>query len=161
MDELNISQLRNLWLRSPDERLACWREFRIEAQLAMGDCAGNALPILESVSTWWAQTPLVNVAMDPYDSKSWPSIWEIISQGECCKYSRGLAMAYNIHYIDRDAKVTLNRVRDHLHHDEYMIAVYNDEFLLNSSHGSVINVHDVDCLEIRESWDIQAALTNT
>ena len=70
-------------------------------------------------------------------------------------------MAYNIHYIDRDAKVTIDRVRDHTYHDEYLIATYNDEFVLNSSHGSVIDVQATDSLEIRETWDIQAVLTNT
>jgi hypothetical protein len=160
MEELNISQLRNLWLRSPDERLASWREFRIEAYSAYSKCAGNPLPILESVSTWWEQSPHVSVAMDPFNTKSWPTIWEIIQQGECCKYSRGLAMAYNIHYIS-DKNVVLNRVRDHTHNDEYMIATFNNEFILNSLHGQVVNVHDVDCLEIRETWDIQAILSNT
>ena len=161
IDELNISQLRNLWLRSPDERLACWREFRIEAQFVYGNCDGNPLPILESISTWWNQAPSVSVAIDPYNFKSWPTIWEIIHQGECCKYSKGLAMAYNIHYIDRNAKVTLDRVRDYTYHDEYLIATYNDEFVLNSLHGSVIDVQATDSLEIRETWDIQAVLTNT
>ena len=159
MDELNISQLRNLWLRSPDERLACWREFRIEAQSVY--CDGHPLPILETVSTWWNQAPSVSVAIDPFNFKTWPTIWEIIHQGECCKYSRGLAMAYNIHYIDRDAKVTIDRVRDHTYHDEYLIATYNDEFVLNSLHGTAVNIQDVGSLEIRETWDIQAVLTNT
>jgi hypothetical protein len=161
MAELNISQLRNLWLRSPDERLACWREFRIEAQTVYSNCAGNPLPILESISTWWDQVPLVSVAMDPYNFETWPTIWEIIHQGECCKYSRGLAMACNIHYIDRDVTVTLDRVHDHTYHDEYLIATYNNEFVLNSLHGAVISIHDAASLEIRETWDIQAVLTNT
>jgi hypothetical protein len=41
MNQLNISQLQNLWMRSPDERLASWRDFRIELQSTMVGCVDN------------------------------------------------------------------------------------------------------------------------
>lgn len=167
MEQLNISQLRNLWLRSPDERLASWREFRIELQSsydryeANGSDADHAILVncLEAISTWWEQAPMVNVAIDPYNPESWPTVWEIIYQGECCKYSRGLAMAYNMHYMDPRVKVTLDRVRDHAFGDEYMIANFGGLYALNSLHGKIISP-SVDSLETRESWDIQATLLN-
>lgn len=154
MEQLNISQLRNLWLRSPDERLASWREFRIELQ-SLYDCGDDPFSSLSAIATWWEQAPLVSVAIDPFNSEVWPSIWEIIYYGECCKYSKGLAMAYNIHYMDSDIEVTLARAYDTTYNDEYMIAIYDGEFALNSLHGSVINLHDVDSFDIRESWNIQ------
>jgi len=165
LEQLNTSQLRNLWLRSPDERLASWREFRIELQSSYNHYEANGsdadqailMSCLEAISTWWEQTPAVNVAIDPYNPESWPTVWEIIHQGECCKYSRGLAMAYNMHYMDPDVKVTLDRVRDHTYGDEYMIANFGGLYALNSLHGKIINP-SVDSLETRESWDIQRAL---
>lgn len=166
MEQLNISQLRNLWLRSPDERLASWREFRIELQSSYDRYEANGseeddailVSCLGAISTWWEQVPLVSVAIDPYDSSSWPNVWEIIYQGECCKYSRGLAMSYNMHYMNRDVLVTLDRVYDHHFNDEYTIANYGGKYALNSLHGQVINLQEVDSLEIRESWDIQRTL---
>jgi len=168
VEQLNISQLRNLWLRSPDERLAGWREFRIELQHSYEyyECNGSRddqeilLSCLEAISTWWHQAPVVSVAIDPFNSEGWPTVWEIIYQGECCKYSRGLAMAYNMHYIDQDVRITLDRVYDHEFNDEYMIANYGDKYALNSLHGPVIKLHSVDSLEKRESWDIKQALMN-
>ncbi len=165
MEQLNISQLRNLWLRSPDERLAGWREFRIELQSSYDLYEANGtdaddkilLSCLQAISTWWEQTPLVSVAIDPFDSSSWPTVWEIIDQGECCKYSRGLAMAYNMHYMDTNVKITLDRVHDLTFNDEYMIANFGDKYALNSLHGQIIDPH-VDSLDIRESWDIQRSL---
>lgn len=157
MEQLNTSQLRNLWLRSPDERLAGWREFRIQLQAAYAGCDGNALPCLEAISTWWQQVPEVSVAIDPYNPDNWPTIWEIIYQGECCKYSKGLAMAYNMHYMDQDADVNLHRVRDHKFGDEYMVAELNG-LALNSLHDIVVNLHSVEFLEIRETFDIRSRL---
>lgn len=168
MEQLNISQLRNLWLRSPDERLASWREFRIELQSSYDQYEANGseaddkvlVSCLYAISTWWSQVPMVNVAIDPYNPELWPTVWEIIDQGECCKYSRGLAMAYNMHYMEPRVAVTLDRVYDHHFNDEYMIANFGGKYGLNSQHSPVIKLQDVDSLEIRESWDIQRTLLN-
>jgi hypothetical protein len=166
LEQLNISQLRNLWLRSPDERLASWREFRIELQShydlyeSNGTESDNSILLvcLQNISTWWEQAPLVSVAMDPFNPDSWPTVWEILDQGECCKYSRGLAMAYNIHYLDKDVNVTLARVRDHVNNDEYMIATYGGRYALNTLHAQVVDLHSVEYLEVRESFPIRSYL---
>ena len=152
----NISQLRNLWLRSPEERLACWREFRLELQAEYSVCDNDMLSSLNAISTWWAYAPIVNVAMDPFNLKTWPNIWELIHQGECCKYSRGVAMAYNTHYIDQDAHVTVSHALDTSHNDEYFITVINERYILNSLHKPVIDLQSnhVDFV-IKESWSIQ------
>lgn len=164
MEQLNISQLRNLWLRSPDERLASWREFRIELQSSYNFCEDNSiddqslLQCLDAISTWWEQAPLVSMAIDPFNHDTWPTIWEIIHQGECCKYSRGLAMAYNISYVIPNASVDLSRVYDHKFDDEYMIALCNQQYALNSQHCRVLDITTVDTLEVRESWNVHHAL---
>jgi len=155
-----------LWLRSPDERLASWRTFRIDLQdhynhysNDRSKCNRNILlSSLEAISIWWQQAPEVNVAIDPFNSEQWPTVWEIIDSGECCKYSRGLAMAYNMYYMDNSVNITLDRVRDLTYNDEYMIANFDGKYALNSMQRNVIDLNDVDFLEIRESWDIRAYL---
>lgn len=67
-------------------------------------------------------------------------------------------MAYNMHYMDQDTYVTLDRVYDHVFGDEYMIANRGGKYALNSLHGQVINLQSVDCLETRETWDISRSL---
>jgi hypothetical protein len=168
MEQLNISQLQNLWLRSPDERLASWREFRIELQChydLMGlngtESVGcKSQSCLEIINTWWQLAPTVSVAMDPFNSLSWPTVWEIVYQGECCKYSRGLAMAYTMYYIDDSLNITVDRVRDQLYGDEYMIANIDGHYALNSPHAPVTNLHSVESLEIRESFEIRELILN-
>lgn len=151
----NISQLRNLWLRSPDERLASWRKFRIDLQAYYSACDDNVQLSLEAINSWWEQAPIVNVAMDPFNSDSWPTVWEIIYDGECCKYSRGLAMAYNMHYMDNKVLVVLDRVYDKANNDEYMTATFDGKYTLNSQYGKIVNLHNIDSIQIRESWNIQ------
>lgn len=165
MEQLNINQLQNLWLRSPDERLASWREFRIELQshyalVVNGNDVDDSIMLssLESIRKWWEQVPNVSVAIDPYCPKSWPTIWEIIYEGECCKYSRGLAMAYNMHYMDCNKTVTLDRVYDHKNNDEYMIAVFDSKYAMNILYNQVTPLRSVAYLEIRESFDIRSYL---
>lgn len=156
MEQLdNISQLRNLWLRSPDERLGCWREFRLELQAEYAASDNNPLPSLEAISTWWSFAPIVNVAMDPYSLNTWPNIWELIYQGECCKYSRGVAMAYNMHYLDQNVNVKIARVLDTKYNDEYFIAIWNDTYILNSMQTQIVDLQGNTDLHIKESWSIQ------
>jgi hypothetical protein len=166
LEQLNISQLRNLWLRSPDERLASWRDFRIELQSHYDhnvvdglDSDDNVLlSLLEAISCWWEQAPTVSVALDPFNSKSWPTVWEIIYDGECCKYSRGLAMAYNMHYMDSSIDINVSRVRDTLYNDEYILATFAGKYALNSLHGRIINLQNVDSFKVQESYDIRDIL---
>lgn len=155
MEQLdNISQLRNLWLRSSDERLTCWREFRLELQATY--VCNDPLPSLKAISMWWNFAPIVSVAMDPFSLKTWPSVWEIIIDGECCKYSRGVAMAYNMHYLDETVNVKIARVLDTKYNDEYLVAIWNDRYALNTMHNDVLDLQEnkVD-LVIKESWTIQ------
>lgn len=66
-------------------------------------------------------------------------------------------MAYNIHYLDQDAEVSLHRVRDHTYNDEYMIATLGN-LALNCAHEQIVDLHSVDTLEIRESFDMRSLL---
>lgn len=161
MEQLsNLNQLRNLWLRSSEERIAIWRDFRIELQNSYGSFNNEKddsalLKCLDHIDTWWNQVPIVRVAIDPYDKANWPTLWEIIDQGECCKYSKGLAKAYAMYYLDQDLDITINRVYDHKTNDEYMLAIFNGKYGLNSPHKSIINVHESDFIEIKDSWKIK------
>ena len=65
-------------------------------------------------------------------------------------------MAYNMYYLDESAAVRVSRVRDTKYNDEYIIAIWNEEFVLNSLHGNVVKLQDVEQhFDIRESWTIQ------
>lgn len=142
-----------MWIRAPDERIAQWREFRLS--MAKQVCTVGIQEVLCDISVWWEQMPFVNMAIDPYNARGWPSAWEIIDSGHCCKYSRGLAMAYTIHYIDPTTAVTLARVRNKDHSDQYMVAIWNDRFVINTPHTRLVDLKSDDIFDIEESWLVQ------
>jgi hypothetical protein len=87
-------------------------------------------------------------------------VWEIIADGKVCNYSRGLAMAYNSHYLDPDLKVTAARVIDGRSNDEYFVAVAND-IVLNAPAGRAVNLKDVDYIKTQEQWEMREYLQRT
>lgn len=155
----NDSLLRNIWLRSPDERLASWREFRLELQGSYDSCDNNSLlSSLDAISNWWNYMPFVTVSLDPFSPHNWPTIWEIIVDGKCCKYSKGVALAFNAHYLDSSLDVKIERVFDHEVHDEYIIAIVNNDLVLNTPYGNLVNLQNVSHIEMQESWHIDDIL---
>lgn len=67
-------------------------------------------------------------------------------------------MAYTMFYMDPDVHVTVDRVYDETHNDEYMIANYGGLYALNSLHGKVINLREVNAIKIKESFGISRDL---
>ena len=166
MEQLNINQLRNLWLRSANERLASWRDFRIQLQSKYVKYNGTdsvadnniLLSCLNTINTWWLQAPIVNLAMDPFNPESWPTVWEILDDGECCKYSRGLAMAYTIYYMSNSKCITIDRVHDHMYNDDYMIANFDGKYILNSPYNKIIDIQKNNQITICDSVNIESLL---
>jgi hypothetical protein len=152
-----LNNLHNLWLLSPTERLSHWRDFRITEASKQTD----RFTELRNITEWWAFVPRVNLTLDPFDISKWPTIWEIVADGVCCKYSLGLAVGLAVHYIDPTADVKIARVRNTDGSDEYFVAIVEDEYILNSSYGQVVNLTEVENkIDIRASWDIQDVLTH-
>lgn len=103
--------------------------------------------------------PIVSVAIDPYSIKTWPTLWEIIHSGECCKYSRALAIALNVYYIDKLVDIRVSRIYDKKSNDEYMIVVINECMILNTPYDRVVDLQSViNKFDIKESWSIQDIL---
>ena len=67
-------------------------------------------------------------------------------------------MAYNMHYLDTDAHITVDRVYDEKFGDEYLLANYNNQYALNTPYEHVLNLQNVDALKVKESWDIKTCL---
>lgn len=102
--------------------------------------------------------PLVTVSIDPYSPNKWPTIWELIADGQCCKYSKGLAMALNAYYLDSDLDVRVARVFDSKTHDEYIVAIVNNDVVLNTPYGNTVHLQDVDYIKTQESWQMDDIL---
>lgn len=57
-------------------------------------------PFLD-VSKFFLKLPRVKFYTDPYDSGTWPTPWELVSENEYCEFNLILGMCYTLQLTDR------------------------------------------------------------
>lgn len=145
-----------MWLDPPQKRLANWRAFRRELDTT------DVKAACEKVSQWWQFAPQSTLSIDPYDISTWPSVWEMLHQGDYCKFSTAIGMAYTIFYIDESVENRILRVYDHVNSDIYMTALINEHWLLNYNLCEMTEYNNVrNALEIQESWNTKDVVETT
>lgn len=133
-------QLRHrAWYESPSVRLGRWKEFR------QGLDTSNTLDVCKTVISWWESAPLVNLSIDPVDSRQWPTPWEMLHQGDFCENSLALGMAYTIYYANQDIPNELIYVTCRGRSFQKLCALIDNKHLLNYERGTISNFHDSEC----------------
>jgi len=152
----NVNQLRTMWFNSPQRRLASWREFRKSLDTSNFD------DTCEQIFNWWSFAPLSALSIDPYDVRTWPSVWEMLHRGDYCKFSTAIGMSYTFFYIDEKLKNNILRVYDHENSDIYMTALIQDKWLLNYNKSSIAKWSEVqDNITVQESWTCKDIVETT
>jgi hypothetical protein len=85
-----------MWSHTFPERLTAWADLRAQAA---------SLPLetaLESINTWWFQTPWRPYHLHWDDQESWPDPWQLLDDNIYCGLARGLGIMYTIAMIDRE-----------------------------------------------------------
>lgn len=83
----------NPFLLSPMDRLEHWKNFR-KTIIKLPE-----INQMEAVGDYWSNAPLKNIAYDPDDPTSWPTIWEMIRNGEWCRNSIAIGMEATLRLI--------------------------------------------------------------
>lgn len=149
----NINDYRLFWLKSPDDRLKQWREMRKEYNYE------SIKKLCDDVWTFWISSPDVSKTIDPYTISSWPTIWEIIKEGNTCKYSKSLAAAYNIFYINDEYDIVIARVYDTTNSDIYIATIINNKYVLTPYSNEVEIWENINSnLKIEEQVNITNVL---
>ena len=86
--------IQQAWLDSPSTRLNRWRGFR------KGLNTDDTKAVCETVVDWWKMAPISSWTIDPVDSSTWPTPWEMLHSGNFCDNSIALGMSYTIHYAN-------------------------------------------------------------
>jgi hypothetical protein len=76
----------NPFLLAPRERLKDWRALRQLLSVMTDD------EKLAVVARYFAQAPLSRYVYDAHDANSWPTMWEMISDGDWCEHSVAIGM---------------------------------------------------------------------
>lgn len=125
----------NPFLLQPDERLAAWIAFRRSLEVLPDE--DRLLP----VTAWWAQAPLMSIAYDPENPKSWPSPWEMIHTGDWCRNSVAIGMEATLRLSGVSAqklRIAMLHVRDAQHMG--LVVLYEDDLVLNFDWGRVVRM---------------------
>lgn len=124
----------NPFLFGPDERLSHWRDFRKSI---------SEIPDfdkLKAVVEYWAQAPLQNIAYDIEDLESLPTPWEMISDGNWCRNSIAIGMAFTLRLAGIDeSRIELKMIIDPTISDMMLTVVVDAQHILNYDWGNVFS----------------------
>lgn len=118
-----------------ETRLANWREFR--------DSLESSNTPFEDLVNLYNKAPLVSRHTDPWDKKSWPNPWELISENEYCDFSCVLGMCYSLQLTERfkDANFEIHISIDRTKSSTYYLLYVNDVVI--GYEDSIINKNDL------------------
>jgi len=134
----------------PSARLDEWTTFR------------DGLPSLSEseqlsqVCRWWGLAPLNKRSLDPQDPKSWMTVWEMLHTGDMCQNSIAIAMESTLRLSGWDAsRLALQMVRSEEENAEFLVVKIDDEYLLNYSYATPVNLDATIRNDITIEFEIQ------
>lgn len=132
----------NPFVLSPQDRLEHWKQFR----RSLSNLSHEAQ--LKSVAEYWALAPLSRMAYDVEQPDTWPTPWEMISEGNWCRNSVAIGMEFTLRLGGIDAsRLHLANIRDYDLSDQTMVVIIDDLKVLNYTYSEVVNYpntrHDI------------------
>ena len=128
------------WLDSHSDRLASWRQFRLE------NTGLSAEQAVDAVINYYSKLPLSSISIDPYDHNQWGTIWEIINSNEYCEFSKALLYAYTLHYIGHPCAIAIGNTAN----SQNLICICNGQ-VLNLEYNKPVPASTVEFVE-EKKW---------
>lgn len=76
-----------------EKQLFAWAQFRQTLETAED-------PINDTIK-YWNRIPTTARCIDPYNTDTWPTPWELIEENAYCQFGKLLAIAYTLKLTDR------------------------------------------------------------
>lgn len=125
-----------IWYGTTTEKILAWRSLRETSK-------NHSLPeIINMVNTWWTYTPWVRKTIDPYNFKTWPNPWDMISLGEFCRNSIALGQAYTLWLCAPEDQIEIWLINNFSELDIHLIVVIDQKIILNYTLGQVMNIEE-------------------
>ena len=122
-----------MWPRTFAERLSAWHQLRQQVQTADVESA------LQTINSWWFQTPWRAYHLHWDDLPTWPDPWQLLSDDMYCPLARGLGILYTISLLDHadltDAELVLTSEGHNL------VLVNKRKYILNWDPDSIVNTN--------------------
>lgn len=89
----------------------------------------TAIDPLTDVADFFLRLPRVKIYTDPYDSATWPTPWELISENEFCNFNLILGICYTLQLTERfkDSQPKINVAIDKINKTVYYLLFLEDK----------------------------------
>lgn len=128
----------NVFMMSPAERLEAWGSFRDTLS------AVSEQEQWDKVAKFWAQCPFGKWVIHPEDARNWPTVWELLHDGEYCRnaIAVGIESTLRLSGISQE-RLKLVMARHIEDQEEFFIVIIDDTHVLNYSYGEAVVVEDL------------------
>jgi len=120
-----------MWPKTFAERLESWTQLREQAATADVESA------VESINSWWFQTPWTAYHLHWDDQKDWPDPWQLLSDNIYCPLARGLGILYTITLLDH-ADLQDACMIEYL--GDNLVLIKDEKYILNWDPDQVLNI---------------------
>lgn len=114
------------------ERLESWSDLRQRVQ---------SLPIqsaLQTINSWWSQTPWRAYHLHWDDQPTWPDPWQLLDDNLYCSLARGLGIMYTIAMIEREDMQDAALVEIG---SDNLVLVGGEKYILNWDADEIVNIN--------------------
>lgn len=125
-------------MMSPAERLEAWGSFRDSLSSL------SEQEQIDQVAKFWAQCPFSKWVIHPEDSKNWPTVWELLHDGNYCKNAIALGIESTLRLGGMNPeRLKLVMIRHLEDQEEFFTVTVDDVHVLNCSYGESVKVDDL------------------
>lgn len=122
-----------------EDRISVWVNFRHDLEFSNDP--------LQEIAEFWGDIRLIpfNKSVDPYNSNSWPTPWQIIADDQYDELTLAIMIGYTIKLTDRfkNSKVEVRTLVDSNRTRLYNLIYVDDQFVLNYERNTVVNTQDI------------------
>ena len=129
------------WPATFEARLDNWNQLRTQVADQPVESA------LETINSWWFQSPWTAYHLHWDDQNTWPDPWQLLSDNMYCEVARGLGILYTITCLNRGDMDSAELVLTN--DDRNLVLLDKSKYILNWDRTVVLNTSSE--IEVKKS----------
>ena len=124
--------------KKPEDRLRAWVDFRNTLE--------TSTTPLQDVVDFYRSAPIVNITVDPYDQKTWPTPWQLLNDNLYCDFAKVLEIAATLKLTDRfsDEETMIHIYTDREKSElKYLLVIDNN--VIGYDNNKVVDISNISC----------------
>ena len=96
---------------------------------------------LKDVVNFWSKQGIVNYVLDYDKPETWPTVWELISEGFYDQTALSYLMAETLFLVDENPRLVLIKI---IKTNEILLVVSIDDYILNYSYNDIVHKQEIN-----------------